>query len=366
MKLIAGWTAAATGRGMRFSPFLTGAAVKPNEGSPNTRLNKRSSVRAMVLGTAQDGGIPQIGCRCPNCERARRDPRQARLIASLGLADLEERKLFLIDASPDIRPQVDRALGMFPPPAPALTDVLAGVLLTHAHIGHYTGLMFFGYESLAARRLLVYCSARMAEFLAANGPWNQLIRLENISLRIFKPGEKIPLTPSLTAVPIPVPHRNEYTDTFGFEIAGPARSLLYIPDIQSWAAWERSLEKALRKVDVALIDGTFFGPDDLPGRNMAEIGHPLVLDTIRRMKNVPAAERATVLFTHLNHAHPALDLAGKARRVIDESGARLAEEGKVIDLEEDFISSLGMINRRVVDLQVERLGFSFPEKCGIK
>jgi len=311
---------------------LAVAAPKPEKADSNARLAKRSSVRAMVLGTAQDGGIPQIGCLCPNCKRARRDSGQARLIASLALADLEERKLFIIDATPDIRLQVDRALGMFPPPLPALTDVLAGILLTHAHIGHYTGLMFFGYESLAARHLPIFCSSRMAEFLAANGPWSQLIRLENISLRMFKPGEKIPLTPSLTAIPIPVPHRNEYTDTFGFEIAGPARSLLYIPDIQNWGAWERPLDKVLRTVDVALLDGTFFGPDDLPGRDMTEIGHPLVLDTIRRMRSLPPADRANILFTHLNHTHPALDPAGSARRAIEESGARLAEEGEEIEL----------------------------------
>lgn len=135
----------------------------------------------MILGTAQDGGIPQIGCRCPYCEMARRDPSRVRLISSLALADLNERRLFLVDASPDIRIQVDRAMGLFPPPAPALTDVLAGVLLTHAHIGHYTGLMFFGYESLAARRLPVFGSKQMVEFLGANGPWSQLVRMENIS-----------------------------------------------------------------------------------------------------------------------------------------------------------------------------------------
>jgi pyrroloquinoline quinone biosynthesis protein B len=172
----------------------------------------------------------------------------------------------------------------------------------------------------------------MAEFLAANGPWNQLIRLENISLRTFRPKERIRLTASLAAIPVPVPHRNEYADTFGFEIVGPTRSLLYIPDIQSWETWERSLDEALRATDVALLDGTFFGPDDLPGRDMTEIGHPLVLDTIRRMESVPAADRATVLFTHLNHTHPALDPAGRARRAIEESGARLAEDGEVIDL----------------------------------
>jgi pyrroloquinoline quinone biosynthesis protein B len=286
----------------------------------------------MVLGTAQDGGIPHLGCRCARCEAARRDPRRARLIASLALADLDERKLFLVDASPDIRAQVDRALGLFPPPLPQLSEVLAGVLVTHAHIGHYLGLAFFGYESAATRELPVHCSRRMAAFLANNGPWSQLVKLANIVPRTFEPGERVPLTASLSAVPFRVPHRDEYTDTMGFKIAGPARALLYIPDIQRWDAWERPLEDALRETDIALLDGTFFGPDDLPGRDMAAIGHPLIVDTLRRFKALPAADRPEVLFTHLNHTNPALDPASPAHRAIEDAGARLAEEGETIDL----------------------------------
>ena len=286
----------------------------------------------MVLGTAQDGGIPQLGCRCAHCEEARRDPSRARLIASLALADLDERKLFLVDASPDIRVQVDRALGLFPPPVPQLAEVLAGVLLTHAHIGHYLGLAFFGYESAATRELPVHCSERMAAFLAGHGPWSQLVRLANIVPLTFKSGDRVPLTASLSAVPFRVPHRDEYTDTVGFRIAGPTRSLLYIPDIRDWDAWERTLEDAIRETDVALLDGTFFGPDELPGRDMSAIGHPLIVDTLRRLKSLPASDRPKVLFTHLNHTNPALDPASPSRRAIEDFGARLAEDGRTIDL----------------------------------
>lgn len=306
------------------APLRTKPPPKPEK--------KNAGVKAMVMGTAQDGGIPQIGCRCPNCEKARRDPGRARLIASLALADLDELKLFIVDASPDIRIQADRALSLFLPPEPSLGDALAGVLLTHAHIGHYTGLMFFGYESMAARRLPVFGSKRMVEFLAANGPWSQIVRRENISPRTFKPGERIRLTAKLEAVPFEVPHRDEYTDTFGFEIAGPERRLLYIPDIRSWEAWERPLGEALRSADAALLDGTFFGPGELPGRDMAEIGHPLIVDTLRRIEQLPAALRAKVRFIHLNHTNPALDPVGAARRTVEQTGARIAEEGEIFDL----------------------------------
>jgi pyrroloquinoline quinone biosynthesis protein B len=213
-----------------------------------------------------------------------------------------------------------------------LSEVLAGVLLTHAHIGHYLGLAFFGYESISARKLPVYCSERMAAFLAGNGPWSQLVRLENIAPKTFRPGDSIALTASLSAVPFGVPHRDEFTDTMGFRIAGPGRSLLYIPDIQGWDAWERSLSDALREIGVALLDGTFFSYDDLPGRDIAAIGHPLIVDTLRRLRSRPAAERPEVLFTHLNHTNPALDPASPARRAIEEAGARLAEDGLTIEL----------------------------------
>lgn len=330
--LTAGWAARLGRSPVPNPPFFGGGSEPPSRRADQDRPGGPPAVRAMVLGTAQDGGIPHLGCRCARCEAARLDPGRARLVASLALADLDERKLFLVDASPDIRSQVDRALGLFPPPLPQLAEVLAGVLLTHAHIGHYLGLAFFGYESASTSKLPVHCSERMASFLAENGPWSQLVRLENIALRTFKPGAGVQLTSSLSAVPFRVPHRDEFTDTLGFRILGPSRSLLYIPDIQRWDAWERPLEGALRETDVALLDGTFFGPDDLPGRDMAAIGHPLIVDTLRRLEGLPAADRPEVLFTHLNHTNPALDPVSPARRAIADAGARLAEEGETIDL----------------------------------
>jgi pyrroloquinoline quinone biosynthesis protein B len=156
--------------------------------------------------------------------------------------------------------------------------------------------------------------------------------MENISPRTFNPGEGIRLTAALKAVPFQVPHRDEYTDTLGFVIAGPERRLLYIPDIRSWGAWERPLDEALRSVDAALLDGTFFGPGDLPGRDMTEIGHPLITDTLRRIERLPAGTRAKVRFIHLNHTNPALDPDGAARRTIEQSGAGLAEEKEIFGL----------------------------------
>src|SRR5262245_25215793 len=127
----------------------------------------------IVLGIAQDGGVPHPGCHQPLCVEARRDPAKRRLVASLGLLDPSPAgtKRFLIDATPDFGEQME-LLGGLPD----------GILLTHAHVGHVTGLLQLGREVLGARRVPVYCTASMARFLRENRPWSRLVALENIEI----------------------------------------------------------------------------------------------------------------------------------------------------------------------------------------
>ncbi len=311
------------------------AMAEPPERIPSRECSRREddrSVLVKVLGTAQDGGIPHLGCSCPNCERARRSPQHARLIASLAVADLADKTLFLIDATPDIRPQLDIALRIFGPDPPPLRRILAGVVLTHAHIGHYTGLMFFGYEALSTDRLPVFCSTRMADFLAANGPWSQLIRLENIELHPLAPDKEIRLTERISVTPCLVPHRDEFSDTFGFTFAGPRGKLLYIPDIDSWEAWEKPLRMELEEADFALLDGTFFSSGELPGRDMAAIGHPTIEASLELLKDLPEQKKDSVFFTHLNHSNAALDPEGEARKLVEGAGFALASRDQTFFL----------------------------------
>ncbi len=319
---------------MRRRDFLTIAVGAPGIGAIASlyagpgKVRVPSKVIVKVLGTAQDGGIPQLGCFCPNCARARRDPKERRLIASLAVADPERGQFFLIDATPDIRAQVESALALVRPGEPKLLDALGGVVLTHAHIGHYTGIMFFGYESVSAKKMPVHASPRMADFLAKNGPWSQLVRLENIEIRMLTAGESLALTERVRITPFPVPHRDEYTDTLGFWIAGPEKTLLYVPDIQDWGAWGRPLREEVGKADYALLDGTFFIPEELPGRDVAAIGHPPIRESLRLLRGLPRDGKTGVFFTHLNHTNLALDPAGAPRREIEAAGFHLASEGQ--------------------------------------
>ena len=292
------------------------------------RSRQKTNVLALVLGTAQDGGLPHIGCYCQNCQRARENAQYSRLISSLALFDLEERKYFILDATPDIRLQSDMALDRLKAEKQGRRNAPHAVLLTHAHIGHYTGLMFFGYEAMSTAGLPVHCSARMGRFLSENGPWNQLICLENISLRTLQPGKEFSLTSRISLVPFLVPHRNEYSDTIGFRISGEKKTLLYISDIQSWEAWDRSIVEETGKVDIALLDGTFFHPQELPGRDLSKIGHPMIQDSLKVLGHVAQKAKTRILFTHLNHTNPALDPQGNARKEIVDRGFDLAADGE--------------------------------------
>jgi len=293
--------------------------------SPNT------NVFIKVLGTAQDGGVPQIGCYCDNCQRARHDPKFMRLRPSLAVFDSKEKKVFIVDASPDIGLQYDLVHEQMRLRS-RRKNTPDGILLTHAHIGHYTGLMFYGYEALSADKLPVFCSRRMNEFLTQNGPWNQLVEFQNIAIQLLEPEKTIVLTPRISITPLTVPHRDEYSDTLGFVIAGEVKELLYIPDIQSWHAWDRDIRKEADRVDVALLDGTFYSSNELPGRDLSRIGHPFITTSIDTLRQIAKKGKTQIYFTHLNHSNLALNPEGDAITNIVNEGFALAQEGMEISL----------------------------------
>ncbi len=251
-------------------------------------------VEAILLGTAQDGGVPQVGCYCVHCARARENPAERRWVSCLGLVDHGNCHSWLIDATPDLREQV-HALQEYVPNCP-----LAGIALTHAHVGHYAGLIHLGREAWDRRDLPVYVSARMAAFLAENAPWSQLIALGNIKPCIVKAGHETALSSNLHLLPVKVPHRDEFSDTMAFVVSGPARGLFYCPDTDGWDGWDRDLKCLVSGLDVALLDGTFYSADELPRRDLSQIPHPFATDTAQRLDGVDCE----VKLIHMNHSNP--------------------------------------------------------------
>ena len=285
---------------------------------------------ALVLGTAQDAGLPQIGCRQDCCERARQDRSRERLVASLLLVDPESGQRWLIDASPDLKRQVELARQHPPgrPPGPGRPPLFEGVFLTHAHMGHYTGLFDLGNEAYGARNLPLHVTRKMAGFLEHNDPWRWMIREGFLELNIVEYDTPVRLTDELSVTAIPVPHRDEFSDTVAYLIEGPRRSLLYLPDIDKWQRFELPIELLVEQVDVAFLDGTFYDSGEIPGRAMDEIPHPFIQESIERFANLPRAQRGKVVFTHLNHTNPAADPDSAASIRLRRAGFSVAREGQ--------------------------------------
>jgi pyrroloquinoline quinone biosynthesis protein B len=190
-------------------------------------------------------------------------------------------------------------------------------------MGHYTGLLHLGKEAMNARDLPVYATARAARFLSNNAPWSHLVEQRQIHLRDLTPPGKVSLSPSLELEPILVPHRDESSDTLAFVAHGPNRRLFYCPDIDGWETWEYNLQEFLTQIDVALLDGCFFSPNDLPGRDLSQIPHPFVTDTAVRLVR-PNGE---VRLIHLNHTNPLLN-DGPERLWLWQQGLTLGAFGQ--------------------------------------
>ncbi|MCP4897747.1 MAG: pyrroloquinoline quinone biosynthesis protein PqqB [bacterium] len=282
----------------------------------------------VVLGIAQDGGFPHAGCEKPCCTRVWNDPSAARNVVSLGVVDPSTKQRWILEATPDFRAQLHDLEGIMPRSA----ELLDGILLTHAHIGHYPGLMFLGREAMGASEVPVYAAPRMADFLENNGPWNQLVRLGNIAVQRIDDGESFNLNDRLTATPIVVPHRDEYSETVGYRLDGPSKSVLFIPDVDKWERMSIDIEALIADVEVAYLDGSFFADGELPGRAMAEIPHPFIAESIERFATLAQDERAKIRFIHLNHSNPALDPESEASATIRKAGMSVAEEGERVGL----------------------------------
>lgn len=279
----------------------------------------------LILGTAQDGGFPQAGCDGPCCSNAWSDPSLRRTVSCLAIVDPMTKERWIIDATPDFREQTDSLNRLHPAPG---SPLVTGILLTHAHMGHYTGLIHLGRESMDSRDIPIYAMPRMIDFLSRNGPWDQLIRRKNIDIHPLQDRRSLRINDRITLIPLLVPHREEYSETVGYRIDGPNASALYIPDIDKWDRWDLSIRDLISRVSVAYLDGTFFDNAEIPEREMADIGHPTLLESIDHFDTLPETDRSKVRFIHLNHTNPARIPGSDARDRIETAGMKIAVEGE--------------------------------------
>ncbi|MFC2085605.1 MBL fold metallo-hydrolase [Bacteroidota bacterium] len=283
----------------------------------------------VVLGIAQDAGYPQAGTKH---DPAFRDLSLRHFATSLAILDPGGGSRWMFEATPDFREQLHGIDTLMPV---AEVPGLAGIFLTHAHIGHYTGLMHVGHEAIGATDVTVFVMPRMKEFLSTNGPWEQLVRYNNVLLRDLNDKVTIDLTNQLRVRPFLVPHRDEYSETVGYQIEGPNKTVVFIPDINKWDLLDSAgtrIEQLVEAADMAFIDGTFYSADEVGGRDMSEFPHPFIVESMARFDAADSDFRSRITFIHLNHTNPALDIHSPQYAEIIARGYRVAREGQCYEL----------------------------------
>ena len=292
------------------------ACSQPAEKTPITAY-------VMVLGVAQDAGYPQMNCKKECCKQAWGNSELKRTTSCLAIVDPISKEQWIIDATPNIKEQLQllkQKTG---------TEKLDGILLTHAHMGHYTGLLHFGREVMGTDNLPVFAMPKMKNFLQNNGPWSQLVKLENINIKALKSDSTFSLNERIKIKPFLVPHRDEFSETVGYEIMINNKSLIFIPDIDKWEKWETDINELIKKVDYTFLDGTFYKNGELK-RDMNEIPHPFVEESMALFSTLSGANKKKVHFIHFNHTNPLLIEGSTAQKEVFEKGFNLAEEGEII------------------------------------
>ena len=276
-----------------------------------------------ILGTIQDAGYPQLGCMKACCREQWGRSARSKKIISIGLIDALNKESYLFEASPDIKDQIQQLAYSLDSSQFSLPS---GIFLTHAHIGHYAGLMYLGRESMNANNQPVYCMSDMYQYLKTSGPWQLLDSLHNINLRRIEDRKSIELNNQLLVVPIQVPHRGEYSETVGYIIEGPNKKAVFIPDIDKWEKWSVSIDSLIQEVDYALLDATFFKNGEIPGRDMSEIPHPFMEESFDRFDSLSAQDRQKIHFIHFNHTNPIIDSSSMAYQTTIQKGYKVCQE----------------------------------------
>lgn len=317
--------------GTLFSCNQSPTASKSNSTEVNEILSSKiiNKTSLVVLGTIQDAGSPQIGCTKQCCASLHQNPDHTRQVSSLGLIDAVLGKTYLFDATPDITSQTQLLTNL---EASGTKQIPDGIFLTHAHIGHYTGLMYLGKEALDAQEIPVYTMPRMSQYLDQNGPWSLLTSRKNIILKILVNEQPINLSEEITVTPFAVPHRDEFSETVGYTIQGPLKSALFIPDIDKWTLWNKDIIEEIKKVDYAFIDATFYDGEELNTRDIAQIPHPFIIESMAAFDVLNTENRDKVYFIHFNHTNPVINPESKATQDVLKTGYHIARRGDTFTL----------------------------------
>ena len=297
---------------------------------PPSQVVESGEVKLVILGTSQDGGVPQAGCGCSNCSMAIEDPSLRLHPVSCAIRG-SDGSIHIIEATRSLAEQLSIAASVLGEGRTVLPET---VCLTHSHLGHIDGLGQFGNEAMGLENVPLFASESVQSSL------RDRYVLSPFRAIGFTPGH--PFYPSegcgFTYTMVPVPHRDEVSDTHAVLIRGPMSSLLFLPDHDGWSGTLDSAGAAdLRGwlgslgVEFALLDGTFWDSKELPGRDMSQIPHPPIEETLERLGDRVDGD-PEIMFFHLNHTNPVLGRGSVEREKVISMGWSIAEQGSLIVL----------------------------------
>ena len=278
----------------------------------------------MILGSAQDGGYPHIGCKEQCCQPAWIDISKKRLVASIAIIDKISQECWIIDISPDIKHQINMIMDFL---QIKTIPKIKGIFLTHAHTGHYSGLLELGKEALNSFNIPLYVMPRMSHFIQSNEPFKFLIDSKNIFLKPIKEKEEINLVSQVSINSFLVPHRNELSETVGYRIRSSKQAVIYLPDIDSWDDWSEDVLDIIHDNDMLFIDGTFYDKNELKNRKISKIPHPSILESMEKFSILDIKERNKIFFTHFNHTNTVIQEKHLSNLSLIKKGYNIANDG---------------------------------------
>ncbi|MEO1777835.1 MAG: pyrroloquinoline quinone biosynthesis protein PqqB [Pseudomonadota bacterium] len=295
-------------------------------------------MRLIVLGAAAGGGLPQWNCGCRNCSDARAGV-IPRMTQSSVAVTVDGTAWAVLNASPDIRAQVDACPQMHPPALRG--SPIASVVLTNGDIDHIAGLLTLREKTAFD----VYATAAGLDILQGNSVFGvldpALVTQHQIALDVpFAP------LPGLTVTPFAVPGKVALflegdtlnleevgEQTVGLMLESSGARAVYIPGCAAIPDW---LIDRIRAADLLLFDGTVWNNDDMQRTGTGEktgarMGHvPLngELGSLARLAEVSARK----VYIHINNTNPILQPGSPERADVLAHSWEIAADGMEITL----------------------------------
>ena len=288
-------------------------------------------LKSIILGIAQDGGIPQASLSPLNWDAFQRG--DVHYPVSLGVKTVDgSGHLF------DVTRSLSWQLALWQNKCEGTLKKISDVWISHSHLSHVDGLRQFGEASMGLKGVNIRCSKLFANEIKSNDWINQLIKNGTFILKTWDDQSEIILEEGFSVRPIRVPHRNIGSDTHCFLIKGISKALLYLSDHDNWDAtldfvghetplqWFSSIG-----ANIVLLDGTFWSLNELRDREQNDVPHPPVSETLKLIGDRKSGD-PEIFFLHLNHTNPLLDSKSNEFNELVTKGWNLAEEGQVIEL----------------------------------